>query len=125
MPGEDNGGHADSGTVAQQTMSPVFTGGGECKYRYVYRAFTQGPGTLLGGVNEGLDQVGAAVDVTRGGKQPGLVIIGVPGESIGGLAEAGTVQTYDNRTGSVATVGNVGGRKAGLRFGAVLPVEGG
>ena len=123
VPGEDNGGHADSGTVAQQTMSPVFTGGGDCSYRYVYRAFTQGAGTLLGGANEAGDEVGAAVDVTRGGNQPGLVIIGVPGESIGGLAEAGTVQTYDNRTGSVATVGNVGGRESGLRFGAVLPVD--
>ncbi len=124
VPGEDNGGHVDSGTAIVQTLRPQSLPDGSCKSVFAYRALTQGPGTVLGGANEPGDEVGAAVDVTPGGPAPGLVVVGVPGEDVATTTDAGVAQSYDNLTHAVAVLGNLGGRRAGLHFGAVLPNEG-
>jgi hypothetical protein len=124
VPGEDNSGHVDSGTVVVQTVRPEALPNGECTTVFAYRGLTQGPGGALGGANESGDQVGASVDVTAGGRTPGIVTVGAPGEDIGGTVDAGTAATYDNSTQAVQVLGNLGGRQAGLRFGAVLANSG-
>ncbi len=126
-PGEDNGGHADSGTVAVVVFRRSLNRDGSCgAFRSTSAALTQGPGTLLGGANEAGDRLGASVDVTFGGDPrhtPPLVVLGVPGEDLGSAADAGVAYAFNTQTNVARAVGNLGGRRAGLQFGGVLAKE--
>jgi hypothetical protein len=115
-PGEDVGSIRNAGSV---TLLPEPHTGGTRTCRKVFR---QGHG--LPGQPEAGDQLGAAVGVVQhdlhgAGETYDQLQVGVPGEDIGSIKDAGRVIT---NTGKQAHgVGYRGGDRTGMRFGSILP----
>jgi len=114
-PGEDVGSIRDAGSV---TLLPDLRPG---PHHVCAQVFRQGHG--LPGKAEAGDQVGAALgvlksDLAGAGEGYDRLQIGVPGEDVGSVRNAGRVITG---TGKHATgIGYQGGDLAGLRFGSIL-----
>jgi hypothetical protein len=122
VPGEDLGGVRDAGAVI--LMLDRFRPG-NLKPGLEYcppRMFSQGHG--LPGRAEAGDAVGATMGLTPGDPEAensmrDTVLIGVPGEDVGTIKDAGRVisGTGDSAKG----FGYAGGSVSGMRFGTVLP----
>ncbi|MGN6612880.1 MAG: hypothetical protein ACTHLJ_13995 [Angustibacter sp.] len=119
VPGEDLGGAADAGQLnVVQTRRP---GTDACE-----RQLFQGSGGGLGGAAESGDQVGAAVAelvrYTTEGQAPDQLLVGVPGEDVGSVRDAGGVSVVTPTTTGygVRSFGDSAGRVAGMRYGRFL-----
>jgi hypothetical protein len=114
-PGEDVGAIRNAGSI---TLLPEPHSGPPKVCRLVFR---QGRG--LPGKAEAGDQVGAALGVLKSdlhgaGEKYDQIQIGVPGEDVGTVKDAGRVITGTGK--KAVSAGHLGGAVAGMRFGSVL-----
>lgn len=113
-PGEDVGRVTDAGTVtiAQISVASLDLSG-------PVRTLDQDSAGMAGTAERG-DQLGTAVSSMRAGSQT-LYLVGVPGEDVGGVRDAGMVQTIGNGQGwTQRTRGVPGVAEPGDRMGAAL-----
>jgi hypothetical protein len=119
-PSEDAGSRVDAGSVTVLLFNTA------TRRMERSRSFSQdSPG--VGGVGEAGDRFGASISVG----DRGTLAVGVPGEDIGSVADAGMVQTFSNAIGTTTrqvhsftenSPGVPGGVEAGDRFGASVAV---
>jgi hypothetical protein len=121
VPGEDLGDIRDAGDVTLATVHPFETTG------WSYTLLTQGGTGRLGGARETGDHVGATV--ADQGLAQGMplvnrnLVIGVPGEDLGQVVDAGVTLIHKPTTRSTDSYGYSGGATPGLHYGQSLTTQ--
>jgi hypothetical protein len=126
VPGEDIGTVKDAGdvTVATGDLLSEF-----CTFScigWTYILLTQGATGRLGGAREANDHVGATVaDQGPAQRTPANrnLVIGVPGEDLGQIVDAGVALVYKPTTRSTNSYGYSSGATAGLDYGQRLTTQ--
>ncbi len=119
-PGEDIGSVKDAGSVTTFMLNHEY---GQDDDARGCKPLVLSQGSGLPGASEAGDQLGATLSTVPGDQfddvdQRDAMMIGVPGEDIGSIKDAGRVLTWTSA--QARSYGALGGDRAGQRFGSVL-----